>query len=112
MTNRYIVHQKAWDDVDVQERGEGAIWRSVVTGDTEIHRIELRADARTDVPVQPGTWTIQVLEGRVTVLLMGNELMFDRERYAIIPPNVGFSIVAEGRRGALVWLVHCRAGCS
>jgi len=112
MSDRYLVHHRLWDETDVREDEDGAIWRSVTSSDVEIHRVELASGGRTTVPVRPGTWTIQVLSGEVTLVLLGNELSLDPGAYAMIPPNLSFSITATGRRGSTVCLVHCRAGRS
>ena len=108
MKDPYVIRHRMWDTVNVHEEGEGVLWRSVITTNVEIHRLEFTPGGRCEIPARPGTWTLQVLDGEVTVTLLGNRMPFDFDRYGMIPPNVPFSLEATSRRGAMVCLVHSK----
>lgn len=97
-----------WTSLPAQPLGDKATIRHLPGGDSLTWRLDLTAGARIASPGLPCECILSVLAGRLRFGLLGNQADLPAGHFALVPPNVPFTLRVSGHAEAAVVGSLCR----
>ncbi len=91
-----------WSSLPGQHLGEKAVLRQLVGGESLTWRLDLAAGARLASPGLKCECMLSVWTGRAQCSLLGNQVDLSAGHFALVPPNVPFTLRATGHEGCVV----------
>ncbi|MEP0774791.1 MAG: hypothetical protein HRF46_10585 [Acidobacteriota bacterium] len=98
----------AWSSLPGQDLGEKAVLRQLIGGESLNWRLDLAAGARLASPGLKCECMLSVWTGRAQCGLLGNQVDLPAGHFALVPPNVPFTLRATGNESCVVVGTLCQ----
>lgn len=92
----------AWTSLPAQPLGDKGMLRHLPGGESLSWRLDLAAGARLASPGLGSECLLSVWAGRVVCGLLGNQVDLPIGHFALVPPNVPFTLRAAGQDESVV----------
>lgn len=104
----FSVAHGAWASVRAHQLNDRVDVRHLRGGCSEACWLTMKPGGKVSTSGVPAECVATVIEGRVSCLVLGNELLLPAGHHALLPPHIPFTLQAAGRTPAIV-LLHCSA---